>query len=146
MPKYNRELLKTLILNFLYIHSKRRKLGMCILFQKCQLVYPNKVNSPPIRQFPTFLIFGHVTSHVTIIKRWGTTKSQDILFGKNLFGSRSLSERYCQSFVQNTPLTKASNTLRMPSYIFWTQIERKRSLAVERKLWAIFLPRVHLEK
>ena len=146
MPKYNRELLKTLILNFLYIHSKRRKLGMFILFQKCQLVYPNKVNSPPIRQFPPFSIFGLVTSHVTIIKRWRTRKPQDILFGKNLFGSRSPSERYCQSYAQNIPLTKASNTLRKPSDIFWTQIERKRSLIVKRKLWAIFLPRVHLEK
>ena len=28
------ELFKTLILNFLYIHSKRRKLGMFILFQE----------------------------------------------------------------------------------------------------------------
>ena len=39
------------------------------------------------------------------------------------------------------------------SDIFWPHIERKRSeeylvitLAVKRKLWAIFLPRVHLEK
>ena len=30
--------LKTLILNFAYIHSKRRKLGMFILCQKCQFV------------------------------------------------------------------------------------------------------------
>ena len=48
MAKLNLELFKTLILNFAYIHSKRRKLGMFILFQKCQFVYPNKVNSPPI--------------------------------------------------------------------------------------------------
>ena len=61
MPKFNLELFKTLILNFAYIHSKRRKLGMFILFRKCQFVYPNKVNSPPIRQFPSFSIFGHVT-------------------------------------------------------------------------------------
>ena len=45
------ELFKTLILNFANIHSKRRKLGMFILFQKCQFVYSNKVNSPPIHQF-----------------------------------------------------------------------------------------------
>ena len=69
MPNFNLELFKTLILNFEYIHSKRRKLGMFILFQKCQFVYPNKVNSPPIRQFPLFSIFGHVTCHVTISKR-----------------------------------------------------------------------------
>ena len=37
--------------------------------------------------------------------------------------------------------------------IFWPQIQRKRPeeyldmiLAVKRKLWTIFLPRVHLEK
>ena len=32
MPKFNPELFKTLISNFAYIHSKRRKLGMFILF------------------------------------------------------------------------------------------------------------------
>ena len=36
MPKFNLESFKTLILNFVYLHSKRRKLGMFILFQKCQ--------------------------------------------------------------------------------------------------------------
>ena len=51
MPKFNLWLLKTLILNFAYIHSRRKKLGIFILFQKCQLVYPNKVNPPPIRQY-----------------------------------------------------------------------------------------------
>ena len=54
MSKFNLELFKTLILNFAYIHSKRRKLGMFVLFQKYQFVYPDKVNSPPIRQFPSF--------------------------------------------------------------------------------------------
>ena len=48
MPKFNHELFKTLIFNFAYIHPKRRKLGMFILFQKCQFVYRNKVISPPI--------------------------------------------------------------------------------------------------
>ena len=40
-----------------------------------------------------------------------------------------------------------------PLDIFWPQIQRKRSkeylfmiLAVKRKFWAIFLPRVHLQK
>ena len=66
MPKFNLELFKTLILNCAYIHSKRRELGMFILFQKYQFVYPNKVNSPPIREFPSFSIFGHVTRHVTV--------------------------------------------------------------------------------
>ena len=34
MPKFNLELFKTLILNYAYIHSKHRKLGMFTLFQK----------------------------------------------------------------------------------------------------------------
>ena len=38
MPKFNLELFKTLILNFVFIHSKRRKLGMFTLFQKYQFV------------------------------------------------------------------------------------------------------------
>ena len=42
MPKFNLELFKTLILNFAFIHSKRRKLGMFTLFQKYQFVYRNK--------------------------------------------------------------------------------------------------------
>ena len=34
MPKFNLELRKTSILNFAYIHSKRKKLDRFILFQK----------------------------------------------------------------------------------------------------------------
>ena len=45
MPKFNLELFKILILNFAYIYSKRRKLGMFILYQKHQFIYPNKGNS-----------------------------------------------------------------------------------------------------
>ena len=59
---------------------------MLILSQKCQLVYPNKVNSPPIRQFPSFSISGrHVTCHVTIFKRSARRKPEDLLLGKNYF-------------------------------------------------------------
>ena len=54
MAKFNLELFKTLILNYAYIHSKRRKLGMFILFQKIQVVYPNKLNPLPSRQFLRF--------------------------------------------------------------------------------------------
>ena len=79
MPKFNFELFKTLILNFAYIHSKRRKLVMFIFFQKYQFVYRNKLNSRPIRQFPSFSIFGHVTCHVTIIKPLGTRTPQDLI-------------------------------------------------------------------
>ena len=54
MPKFNLELFKTSsFLNFAYIHSKHS-----FLFQKCQFVYPNKVNWPPIHQFPSFSSFG----------------------------------------------------------------------------------------
>ena len=66
MPKFNLELFKTLILNFAYIYSKRRKLGMFILFQKYQFVYPNKVNFPTNSRIFSFSIFGHVTCHVTV--------------------------------------------------------------------------------
>ena len=34
MPKFNLELFKTLNPNFAFIHSKRKKLGMFILYQK----------------------------------------------------------------------------------------------------------------
>ena len=83
MPKFYLEFFKTLILNFVYIHSKLRKLGMFILFQKYRFVYRNEVNSPPIRQFPLCSIFGHVT----IIERSGTRKPRDLLhliFGEKL--------------------------------------------------------------
>ena len=72
---------------------------MFILFQKYRNVYRNKVNSRPIRQFPSFLIFGHVTCHMTIIKLLGTRKPQDLLLGKNSFCSIPPSERYRQSFL-----------------------------------------------
>ena len=99
MPKFNFELFKTLILNFQYIQSKRITLGMFILSQKYQFVYLNKVNSPPIRQFPSFSTFGQATCHVIIIKRYSTRKPQGLLLGKNSFCSRSPGERYCQSFI-----------------------------------------------
>ena len=44
----------------MFIHSKRRMLSIFILFQKCQFFYPNKVTSPPIRQFPMFGGIGDV--------------------------------------------------------------------------------------
>ena len=69
--------LKTLILNFAYIHSKRRKLCMFILFQKFQFVYPNKVNSP--------ISF--------IFNFW-------YVMGKNSFCSRSPGARYL-SFISS---------------------------------------------
>ena len=65
----NHKLFKTLILNFAYIHSKRWKLGIFLLFQKCQFVYPVEVSSPPIHQFSPFSSFSHMTCQVTISKR-----------------------------------------------------------------------------
>ena len=100
-PKFNLELFKTLILNFAYIHSKRRKIDMFILFQKCQFVCPNKINSPPIRQFSSVSIFGHVT----IIKRQGTRKPQDLLFVLGLLARDTANHLY----AQNIPLTHAIN-------------------------------------
>ena len=111
MPKLNLELFKTLILNFAYIHSKRRKLGMFTLCQKYQCVCRNKVNWPPIRQFPSFSIFGHVACHVTIIKREGKRKPQDILLGKkiHLVLGLLLRDIASHSYAQNTLLTQALN-------------------------------------
>ena len=42
MPKFNFELLRTFILNFCCIHSKRRKKYVCTRYLKRQLIYPNK--------------------------------------------------------------------------------------------------------
>ena len=57
------------------------------------------------------------------------------------------------SLYTNNDLTYNSIRFKKPLDIFWPQIQRKGSedylvmiLAVNRKLWAIFLPRVHLEK
>ena len=52
MPKFNLELFKTSMLNFVYIHSKRRKLGMFILFQKCQILH----------QFANFIHFEYLVT------------------------------------------------------------------------------------
>ena len=78
------------------------------ILQKCQFVYPNKVNSPPIRQFPTFEIFGHVTCHMTIIKRLGTRKpGEKIHFVLGLL-ARDIANH---SYAPNKPLTRALNPL-----------------------------------
>ena len=57
------------------------------------------------------------------------------------------------SLYTSNDLTYNSIRLKKPLDIFWPEIQRKCSedylvmiLAVNRKLWAIFLPRVHLEK
>ena len=57
---------------------------MFILYQKRQFIYPKKVNSPPIRQFTSFPIFGHVTCHVTIINGCATRRPQELLLAKKI--------------------------------------------------------------
>ena len=74
MPKFYLELFETLLLEFVYIHSKRRKLGMFILFQKCQF-FLSKQNRLDTNS-PISFIFN------LIIKREGTRKPQDLLLGK----------------------------------------------------------------
>ena len=57
MPEFNLQLFKTLNPNFAYIHSKRKKLGMFILYQKHQFVYPSTskfVTNGPISFFFNF--------------------------------------------------------------------------------------------
>ena len=44
MPKFNLELFKTLILNFAYIYSKRRKLSMFILFKEMPICLSKQSN------------------------------------------------------------------------------------------------------
>ena len=73
-----------------------------------------------------------------------------------LFFSVSWSRAYglcCLSLYTSYYLAYNSIRFKKPLGIFWPQIQRKGSedylvmiLAVNRKLWAIFLPRVHLEK
>ena len=68
--------------------------------------------------------------------------------------SRSRAYGLCDlSLYTSNDITYNSITFKKPLDIFWPQIRRKGSddylvmiLAVNRKLWAIFLPQVHLEK
>ena len=72
------------------------------------------------------------------------------------FFSVSWSRAYglcCLSLYTSNYLTENSIRFKKSLDIFWPQIQTKGSedylvmiLAVNRKLWAIFLPRVHLEK
>ena len=110
MLKYNLELFKTLISNFAYIHSKRRKLGIFILFPKYQFIYPNKVNLPPIRQFPSFKAQENLKIYF-----WGK-----IHFVLSLL-ARDISNH---SYVPNTPLTQALKPLRSDRFLALTEKER----------------------
>ena len=110
----NLQLFNTLISNFAYIHSKRRKLGMFILFQKSQFVYPNNVNSPQIRQCPSFSSFGHVTCHVTIIKQ----ENLMIYFWGRILSFLGLLARDTanHSYAQNTGFDPGLKPLELENY------------------------------
>ena len=86
---------------------------------------------------------------------------QQLLSLKCFFSSVSWSRTYglcgglCCSIRKKKKNDVTYNSIRFkkPLDIFWPQIQRKGSedylvmiLAINRKLWAIFLPRVHLEK
>ena len=113
MPKFNPELFKTLISNFVYIQSKHRKQGNFILFQKCQFVCPNKENLPQFGQFPSISIFGHVTCHVTKLNVKVQENLKMYLWGKIHFVLGLLARDIANhSYAPNTPLTQALNPLR----------------------------------
>ena len=85
-----------------------------------------------------------------------TGKPEQLLSLMCFFFSVSWSRAYglCGlSLYTSNDLTYNSIRFKKPLDIFWPQIQRKGSedylvmiLAINRKLWAIFLPRVHLEK
>ena len=111
-------------------------------------VYPYKVNSRPICQFPSFSTFGVTGPYLR--------KPQDILLGKHSFYSRSHSDRYCQSvlcsehtFEKTVPLSSAEEKIEVrkkyPSLsqvrslcIFWThgthRIIISKSLKLTQKI------------
>ena len=85
-----------------------------------------------------------------------TCKPEQLLTLMCFFFSVSWSRAYglCGlSLYTSNALTYNSIRFKKPLDIFWPQIQRKGSeeyvvmiLAVNRKLWTIFLPQVHLEK
>ena len=81
---------------------------MFVIFQKYQFVYRNKVNSPPIRQFPSVSIFGHLD-----VK---TQENLKIYFWEKVSFFLGLLARDIANFpyAQHTSLTQALNPLSMP--------------------------------
>ena len=73
MPKFNFELLRTFILNFWYIHSKRRKKYICTRYLKRQFIYPNK----KIATNSLILIIFNVTWPF-FFKHLGTRRPEDL--------------------------------------------------------------------
>ena len=121
MLNFHLEIFKTLMLNFAYIYSKRRKLVMFILFQTWQFFYPNKSNSPPIRQNSFIFNFWSLDmsrDHVTLRHK----KTSRYAFGEKSFSYRSPSDRYCQSLLSTEHiLDPGLKTLELPNMNFYLQ-------------------------
>ena len=129
MLNFHLKIFKTLMLNFAYIYSKRRKLVMFILFQTWQFFYPkNQIR----HQFAKFLHFQFlVTWHVT----WSChVKAQENLkicfWGKNhlVLGLLAI-DIANHSYPQNTSLTQALKPL---SYPIWISTYKKH---LEMVVW-----------
>ena len=113
MPRFNLELFKPLILNFAYIHSKRRKLGMLkILFQKCQICLSKlskfATNSPNSFIF-NFWLREMSRDHNETLRHKKTSR---FTFGEKfiLFCLVAI-DIANHSYAQNTPLLQALDPL-----------------------------------
>ena len=113
MPRFNLELFKPLILNFAYIHSKRRKLGMLkILFQKCQICLSKlskfATNSPNSFIF-NFWLREMSRDHNETLRHKKTSR---FTFGEKLILFCLLAIDIANhSYAQNTPLLQALDPL-----------------------------------
>ena len=136
MPRFNLELFKPLILNFAYIHSKRRKLGMLkILFQKCQICLSKlskfATNSPNSFIF-NFWLREMSRDHNETLRHKKTSRftcgEKFILFFLLAIDIAN------HSYAQNTPLLQAldplsrhkSGEISRTSLYFETKVRRKR--------------------
>ena len=79
---------------------------MFTLYQKRQLIYPDKLIPLLIRQIPPFLIFGHKTFHITIILR--RQKTSRLTFGEKFHSVLGILERDIAN-RSSTSLTQTSN-------------------------------------
>ena len=113
MPRFNLELFKPLILNFAYIHSKRRKLGMLkILFQKCQICLSKlskfATNSPNSFIF-NFWLREMSRDHNETLRHKKTSR---FTFGERFILFCLLAIDIANhSYAQNTPLLQALDPL-----------------------------------
>ena len=100
MPKFNLQLSKTLILNFAYIHSKRRKLGMFIFYLWEKPSYLSK-QSKFATNSPISFIF-NFWSRDKKIEFWGKVHFVLGLLARDID---------IQWYAQNIPLSQALNPL-----------------------------------